>query len=187
LKYCKKPVVIEAITFDEFVEYGRSNGANIVNNMPWSFKYNGHPVTHENDECYLIPTLEGTHNFTPKDMLITGVNGEIYPCKLDIFEKTYDVCDCEEAAEESYLEYEPKEDFGHSFKELFPTFIAGTPIKRKVWRGYWVYKYGKIEIHTKTGEVINFTDTTDILFTVSGILENDWEVATNENCDIPVK
>ena len=49
--------------------------------MPWSFKYNGHPVTHENNECYLIPTLEGTHNFTPQDMLITGVNGEIYPCK----------------------------------------------------------------------------------------------------------
>lgn len=74
-KYRKKLVVIEAITFEEFVEYGRNNGAsaNIVNGMPWSFKYNGHPVTHENDECYLIPTLEGTHNFTPQDMLITGV------------------------------------------------------------------------------------------------------------------
>jgi hypothetical protein len=93
----------------------------------------------------------------------------------------------EQDVEESYINHEPKEDYGRSFKELFPTFIAGTPIKRKVWRGYWVYKYGKIEIHTKTGEIINFTDTTDILFTVSGILENDWEVATNENCDIPVK
>jgi hypothetical protein len=73
------------------------------------------------------------------------------------------------------------------FKDLFATFIAGTPIKRKVWRGYWVYKYGKIEIHTKTGETINFLDTQDILFTISGILEDDWEVATNENCNIPVK
>jgi hypothetical protein len=73
------------------------------------------------------------------------------------------------------------------FKDLFSSFIAGTPIKRKVWRGYWVYKYGKIEIHTKAGEVINFLDTTDILFTLSGILEDDWEVATNENCDIEVK
>lgn len=74
-----------------------------------------------------------------------------------------------------------------TFKDLFPSFIAGTPIKRKVWRGYWVYKYGKIEIHTKTGEVINFLDTTDILFTLSGILQDDWEIATNDNCDIPVK
>jgi hypothetical protein len=73
-----------------------------------------------------------------------------------------------------------------TFKELMPDLIAGTPIKRKVWRGYWVYKYGKIEIHTKTGEVIDFLDTQDILFTLSGILQDDWELATNENCDIPV-
>jgi hypothetical protein len=72
------------------------------------------------------------------------------------------------------------------FKELFATFIAGTPIKRKVWRGYWVYKHGQIEIHTKTGEVILFKDTTDIIFTLAGILESDWEIATNENCDIKV-
>lgn len=89
-KFRKKPVVIEAITFAEFVEYGRANGGNIVNGMPWSFKYKGHAITHENDECYLIPTLEGTHNFTPQDMLITGIKGEIYPCKIDIFAVTYE-------------------------------------------------------------------------------------------------
>lgn len=89
-KYRKKPVVIEAITFAELVEYGRNNGANIVNGMPWSFEYNGHPITHENDSCYLIPTLEGIHNMTPADMLITGVKGEIYPCKIDIFSATYE-------------------------------------------------------------------------------------------------
>jgi len=89
-KFRKKPVVIEAITFNELVEYGKNNGANMVGGMPWSFKYNGHPITHENDECYLIPTLEGTMKLSPEDMLITGVNGEIYPCKSDIFEKTYE-------------------------------------------------------------------------------------------------
>lgn len=91
MKYCKKPVVIEAITFEEFVQHGRDSGATIVNGMPWSFSYNDHPITHENDECYLIPTLEGTHNFTPADMLITGVKGEIYPCKKDIFAATYEL------------------------------------------------------------------------------------------------
>lgn len=89
-KFRKKPVVIEAITFEELVEYGKNIGANIVNGMPWSFQYKGHGITHENDECYLIPTLEGTHRFTPQDMLITGVKGEIYPCKKDIFEQTYE-------------------------------------------------------------------------------------------------
>ncbi|MFA5323676.1 MAG: hypothetical protein WC373_13475 [Smithella sp.] len=87
-KFRKKPVVIEAITFDELVKYGKENGGNIVNNMPWSFNYKGHPITHENDNCYLIPTLEGTYNMTPSDMLVTGIQGEIYPCKLDIFGKT---------------------------------------------------------------------------------------------------
>lgn len=86
----KKPVVIEAITFDELVDYGCSSGANIVNGMPWSFNYQGQPITHENDNCYLIPTLEGTMRFDRGDMLITGVKGEIYPCKIDIFEATYD-------------------------------------------------------------------------------------------------
>ena len=90
MKFRKKPVVIEAITFDELVQHGKENGANIVNGMPWSFSYQGHPISHENDTCYLIPTTEGIMNFTPSDMLITGVNGEIYPCKRDIFIKTYE-------------------------------------------------------------------------------------------------
>lgn len=90
MKYRKKPVVIEAITFNELVEHGKWNGGNLVNGMPWSFSYHGHPITHENDECYLIVTLEGTMKFVPGDMLITGVKGEIYPCKHDIFEATYE-------------------------------------------------------------------------------------------------
>lgn len=94
--YRKKPVAIKAITFDEFVEYGKSHTTNIVNGMPWSFEYEGHPITHENDERYLIPTLEGTHSFTPQDMLITGVKGEIYPCKKDIFEQTYETVEITE-------------------------------------------------------------------------------------------
>jgi hypothetical protein len=90
-KFVKKPIVVEAITFDELVEYGlkHSDGA-IVNGFPWTFKYAGQPISHENDNCYLIPTLEGIMRFERGDMLITGVNGEIYPCKMDIFLKTYD-------------------------------------------------------------------------------------------------
>ncbi len=89
-KFRKKPVVIEAITFDELVAHGVKSGGNVVNGKPWSFQYGGHPITHEDDDCYLIPTLEGIMRFERGDMLITGVQGEIYPCKLDIFEATYD-------------------------------------------------------------------------------------------------
>lgn len=95
-QFRKKPVVITAITFDQLVAHGidqcRAEGreSNIVNGMPWSFSYAGHHVTHENDDCYLIPTLEGTMQMGRDDMLITGVKGEIYPCKRDIFNATYE-------------------------------------------------------------------------------------------------
>lgn len=92
-KYRKRPIVIEAITFDELVKHGIEWGAERLNGMPWSFEYKGQPITHENDDCYLIPTLEGTMKFQRGDMLITGVNGEIYPCKPDIFEKTYEAAE----------------------------------------------------------------------------------------------
>lgn len=90
MKFRKKPIKVEAITFDELVQYGRDNGANIVKGMPWSFQYQGHPITHENDDCYLIPTLEGTMRLDRGDMLITGIKGEIYPCKPDIFAASYE-------------------------------------------------------------------------------------------------
>ena len=37
-----------------------------------------------------IRTLEGTMRASVGDWIITGVNGERYPCKPDIFEKTYE-------------------------------------------------------------------------------------------------
>jgi len=93
MKFRKKPVVIEAITFDELVDYGRAVWvkANIgPNGMPWSFIYKGQQITHENDDCYLIPTAEGVMKFERGNMLITGVKGEIYTCRIDIFEATYE-------------------------------------------------------------------------------------------------
>jgi len=37
-----------------------------------------------------IDTLESGHNVCPGDWIITGVHGERYPCKPDIFEETYE-------------------------------------------------------------------------------------------------
>lgn len=85
-QYRKKPVVIEAITFEEFVAYAKET----TEHPHWAINYKGHNISHENDACYLIPTLEGTFNLTPDDMLITGVKGEIYPCKKDVFNSTYE-------------------------------------------------------------------------------------------------
>jgi hypothetical protein len=38
----------------------------------------------------IVPTLEGQHEAGWGDWIIKGVNGEFYPCKPDIFEKTYE-------------------------------------------------------------------------------------------------
>ena len=38
-----------------------------------------------------IDTLEDGHRVCPKDFIITGIHGEYYPCKPDIFEKTYEL------------------------------------------------------------------------------------------------
>lgn len=39
----------------------------------------------------IIKTLEGEHLARQGDFIIKGVNGEFYPCKPDIFEKTYEI------------------------------------------------------------------------------------------------
>lgn len=45
---------------------------------------------YQTEEGLDIFTLEGVMHAAPGDWIITGVNGEQYPCKPDIFEKTYE-------------------------------------------------------------------------------------------------
>lgn len=90
MKYRKKPVVIEAITFDELIAHGKASGASLSGGMPWSFRYKDQPITHENDECYLIPAPGGSSRMTPSDMLITDEGGALRVCPLDIFQALYE-------------------------------------------------------------------------------------------------
>jgi len=77
-KYRKKPVEIEA------VHYAPETSEDIEQIADWC----GGIVS---DQKYIeIPTLEGTMRVEPGDYIIKGVNGEFYPCKPDIFEKTYE-------------------------------------------------------------------------------------------------
>lgn len=46
-------------------------------------------VYREGDRYY-IDTLEGRHEVTPGDWIITGIKGEKYPCKPDTFAATYE-------------------------------------------------------------------------------------------------
>lgn len=88
MKYRKKPVVIEAIQFKDNAE-SIAEISNMVGNkfdVRASYKNEDNPVL-------IIPTLEGEHIASVGDYIIKGVNGEFYPCKPDIFEKTYDTED----------------------------------------------------------------------------------------------
>lgn len=75
-KYRKKPVVIEA------VKWNGSNKGEIVSFCSSCFFPDGKQL--------IIPTLEGEHTASVGDFIIRGVQGEFYPCKPDIFEKTYE-------------------------------------------------------------------------------------------------
>ena len=74
-KYRKKPVVIDAEQFEP----------------GWTDIWpEGVYKDDTSSSGFSIDTLEGKHEVTPLDFIITGVKGEKYPCKPDIFRMTYD-------------------------------------------------------------------------------------------------
>lgn len=90
MKYRKKPVVIEAIKWTgvNLEEIKTFVGESLVYNIcdtAWEVG-KGRPHV-----LMKIKTLEGMHECTEGDFIIRGIKGEFYPCKPDIFEKTYEV------------------------------------------------------------------------------------------------
>lgn len=84
MKYRKKPVEIEAI---QFTRDCFENIRIFTNGKASKFITERRP----NGKSYCkIETLEGVMTATEGDFIIKGVNGEFYPCKPDIFEKTYE-------------------------------------------------------------------------------------------------
>ena len=83
----------EAITFDELVAHGfnETTPANLVNGLPWSFSYAGYPVTHENDNLYLImiPGRPDAVRFHRGEILLTSPNGRIYVCDPRFFNDSF--------------------------------------------------------------------------------------------------
>lgn len=91
-KFRKKPVVVEA--FQMTREHGASSG----DWPPWLReawrKDSDLPgalySAHQGDGTLRITTLEGNMHVDWNDWIIQGVKGELYPCKPDIFEATYE-------------------------------------------------------------------------------------------------
>ena len=81
-KFKMKPMIVEAVTFEELIQYGKTQTDNVYNNMPWSFKYMGIPIMHETDDCYIIG---GTDRFTKNQLLIVKDN-DVSIVEKDAFE-----------------------------------------------------------------------------------------------------
>jgi hypothetical protein len=78
-RFRKKPVVIDAVQWT----------GDILDAEKVTEFANGDPVGFQGDSL-TIYTLEGAMTASPGDWLIRGVKGELYPCKPDIFEATYE-------------------------------------------------------------------------------------------------
>lgn len=88
MKYRKKPVVIEAVRwFGKYTSPGE--WPDWFNDAIASGTLAITPVA-ISEGPLKITTLEGVMTAGYGDMVIRGVKGEIYPCKVDIFEATYD-------------------------------------------------------------------------------------------------
>ncbi|MFH1559803.1 MAG: hypothetical protein ABID84_00075 [Chloroflexota bacterium] len=78
-KYRKLPVVVEAVQW-----WPGDQVEGVVEGT-----YQDGPF--EGRKFAVIVTLEGEHMVSPGDFIITGVKGERYPCKPDIFDATYEL------------------------------------------------------------------------------------------------
>jgi hypothetical protein len=84
-KYRKRPIVIDAVQwFPGIMIDGVETHHEKTSPIDGYAQYTGKIVGR-------IETLEGVMDAQPGDWIITGVNGEKYPCKPDIFEKTYEL------------------------------------------------------------------------------------------------
>lgn len=102
-KYRKKPVIIDAFKLgdsipDWFMDKVTTNDI-ILHRIPF---HESRANNYGQIWCE-IKTLEGVMEaYEGKDYIIRGVDGEIHPCKIDIFEKTYEFVEedrCEESLE----------------------------------------------------------------------------------------
>jgi hypothetical protein len=91
-QYRKKPVIIEATEWNGATE-------DAIQIIDWVTGNGSYAIYHENIAAgdptpsfgwITIETLEGTMRADVGDFIIRGVNNEFYPCKPDIFAKTYE-------------------------------------------------------------------------------------------------
>lgn len=91
MKFRKKPVVIDAFPCHRLLHWAANDWKALPDwvRAYYDIKEKGKGILFRPDGMD-ISTLEGVMTAEPADWVIRGVKGEIYPCKPDIFEATYE-------------------------------------------------------------------------------------------------
>lgn len=96
MKYRKRPVVIEAFQMTMERRQDNKDWPEWLNDA-WQKEHDEagavYPKDFPKSDCtdeLCINTMEGVHTVSFGDYIIQGVKGELYPCKPDIFEMTYE-------------------------------------------------------------------------------------------------
>lgn len=132
-QYTKKPVTISAVQWtgdnrielEEFLD-GTLNG---------EFKGDG----------LFISTLEGTMRASKGDYIIQGIEGEFYPCKPDIFEKTYNVSGDLGDVSDGYHTFNELYEFRKMYNAVLFNEWGAERVQHPHWwkqgRPFYSYKY----------------------------------------------
>lgn len=120
MKYIKKPVVIEAVIWD----------GNKVSEVREAFEKS--VIIRYGNEVH-VTTLEGVMKASPGDYIIEGVNGELYPCKPEIFEKTYKIVEGERV--------------NMTFGDAVEVLKQGGAVRRKGWNGKGMFVIKQVPAH----------------------------------------
>ncbi len=93
MKYRKKPIVIEAFQMKRSRRHDNSEWPEWLHRA-WNMDGGEGSLTIDSDDPdrtrLVIGTLEGVYRVQWNDWIIQGIKGELYPCKPDIFEATYE-------------------------------------------------------------------------------------------------
>lgn len=94
MRFRKKPIVIEAF---QMTRQRRDDNGEWPTWLNQAWQKEPHEVgslhirpLDETGESLAISTMEGPHEVSWDDWIIRGIKGELYPCKPDIFEATYE-------------------------------------------------------------------------------------------------
>ena len=129
MKFIKKRVVIEAVHW---------NGIKVSETPEWILEALNSGVLVRFGDKVQVRTLEGVMTASPGDYIIKGVDGELYPCKPDIFEKTYEKVE------------EGKESENLNFGEVIEILKQGGLVRRKGWNGKGLFVIKQVPAHIES-------------------------------------